>query len=102
MKHKADILFKNSLALLVDNLAAFDMDHGNGIIKVGKTVGTDEPVALGLAIDGFRNNTATLELAFILVRCRGNDKAFIFYLAAVDFCVFTRSTWRFTKKLLQK
>lgn len=47
------LLFKNPLALLVNNLAAFDMNHGDGIIEIGKTVGTDEAVALGLAIDGF-------------------------------------------------
>ena len=45
--------FENPLALLVDNLAAFDVYHGNGIIKIGKTVRADEPVALGLAIDSF-------------------------------------------------
>ena len=47
------LLFKNTLALLVNNLAAFDMNHSNGIIEIGKTVRADEAVALGLAIDGF-------------------------------------------------
>ena len=47
------LLFENPLALLVNNLAAFDMNRGDSIIKIGKTVRADEPVALRFAIDGF-------------------------------------------------
>jgi len=47
------LLFENPLALLVNDLAAFDVNHGNSIIEISKTVRADEPVALIFAIDGF-------------------------------------------------